>query len=310
MDDIKITINGLSVINVCIYNFNTNKEWKSNLIECIEKYYKNEKVKIRQIVIENYILNEIEKKILYLIKQETTEIIGLDSNYKLDDSDIHIPFEAQILIPYRARGVHKFREIQLNLFIEHIQKYMGNIHPSIKYKLVILEQNNDHPFNRGMLLNAGYLECEKSINQYIKYYIHHNCDLFPEIMNGLDYSYTCANEVRDLYGYHNGLGGICIINRNSFKKINGFPNNMWCWGNEDVVIKNRCEQNNIIIKRPSYNEFVKEETHERDSSFNRINQEKGRHDTPLLNGLTSCEYTCKIKVNNNNTIHYLIDFEF
>lgn len=86
------------------------------------------------------------------------ELLNLvNSNYSTFN-----PFEAYISIPYRGR------EEQLERFISHISNYMNIIHPTIKYKIVILEQNNKHPFNRGKLLNSGFLECEK-LNTETKY---------------------------------------------------------------------------------------------------------------------------------------------
>jgi hypothetical protein len=310
MNDIKIIISGVSVINVQISNFNTNKIIESNLIDCVERYYKNNKIKIRQIVNNEYNLNVIEKRLLLLIKQENTELVGVNFDEFCYDKNEDFPFEAQILIPYRARGNNKFRELQLSNFLKHMKKYMKTIHENVNYKLIILEQDNDHPFNRGLLLNAGYIECENGINQYIKYYIHHNCDLFPEIVKGLDYGYTPQHEIRDIFGYHGGLGGICIFNRHSYKKANGFPNDYFSWGHEDVIIKTRCEKKNITIKRPNYNDYIAEEGHIRDSSFNSINQEKGRNDK-ADNGLTTCKYIAKIKnTDSSNVIHYLIDFDW
>ena len=212
-------------------------------------------------------------------------------------------------------------------FIEHMEKYMLVIHPSVKYKIVIIEQDNEHPFNRGLLLNAGFLERERDISHYIKYYIHHNCDLFPDIDfrynkdKVLDYTYTPINEVRDIFGYSGGIGGIAIFNRHTFSLIKGFPNDYYVWGHEDCTLYKRCEYHNIDIKRKIYNKGILEETHIRDSSFNSINQRKGQYDNPESNGIDTCKYRYKINTESeymidnegfkrDNIVHYLIDFDY
>ena len=312
MDNIKLTIrNDLSVE---IYDFDKEITTESNLIECIEHYYKNEQIKIRFIVRPekycNSFIGDTHIKMINLLDPDIPDHAKI--TYQNDF------FEAQICIPFRARGKHIFRKEQLSRFIKHISYYMERIHPDIRYRLIIIEQNNDQPFNRGFLLNIGFVECEKHTSGYIKYYIHHNCDLFPEIKSkkNLDYSYP-GPSVRDIFGYIGGLGGISIINRNAFKLINGFPNNCLQWGVDDSVIKQRCERNNIKILRPIYNECIIEENHERDSSFHKLNtiNNEDDHLNWKRNGITSMLYKCKSKeystfqLDNINVIHYLVDFQ-
>lgn len=303
MENLKLTIK--EDLSVEIYNFDKEITIYSNLIECIEKYYKCDEIKIREI---NYpdLISETAKKMCSLLDPDIPDRSKMEYQNNF--------FEAQICVPFRARGKHLFRKEQLQRFIEHINNYMFLVHPSIRYSLIIIEQNNDRPFNRGFLLNVGFKECEKRPNGYIKYYIHHNCDLFSEIKSKkiLDYSYP-GSSIRDLFGFYGGLGGICIVNRNAFKLVNGFPNNCIMWSTEDEIIKQRCEKNNIKILRPIYNEYVLEENHERDSSFQKLNQINTSDDNIkwMKNGLSTLFYTCEINNESkfkNNVVHYLVDF--
>lgn len=285
-----------------IYNFNKQEITYTTLFDSIETYYKNQSIHIRDIIYECQ-PNSTERELFNIIQNEK--------------SDIN-PFEAQIIIPYRANGKNVFRKEQLHLFIKHMQNYMLSEHPEIKYKFVIVEQNNEHPFNRGILLNAGFMEREKDINEYIKYYIHHNCDLFPKLnfQPKLDYSYTPINEVRDLYGYSGGIGGIAIFNRLTYLKVNGFPNDYFYWGAEDTTLYKRCQNNKIEIMRPTYNIGINEENHYRDGSHNNVNLRKSSNDNPTTNGITNCKYTCihnqdsEFNEHGDNIIHYLVDFEY
>lgn len=304
MENIKLTIK--EDLSVEIYNFDKEITIESNLIECIEKYYKSDEVKIREIHYPD-LISETAKKMCSLLDP------NIPNRSKIEYQNNF--FEAQICVPFRARGKHLFRKEQLQRFIEHMNNYMKTVHPSIRYRLIIIEQNNDRPFNRGFLLNVGFKECEKRPDGYIKYYIHHNCDLFPEIKSKkiLDYSYP-GSGVRDLYGFNGGLGGISVVNRNAFKLVNGFPNNCIGWSTEDEIIKQRCERNHIKILRPIYNECVIEENHERDSSFQKLNQINTSDDNIkwMKNGISTLFYTYKIKtefkIENVNLVHYLVDF--
>jgi hypothetical protein len=312
MDDVRLTIHNNLVVT--IYEFNRECSLDLNLIECIEKYYKNSRIKIREIVIEKTNLTMSEIKLISILKQNNTQVIGL-GDVILDNGYDEL-FEAQILIPYRARYPNTFRKEQLHKFLKNINDYFSKVHPTLRYKLIIIEQNNDYMFNRGLLLNLGFLEREKNVDYRIKYYVHHNCDLFPNIDQEpkLDYSFTPINEVRDIFGYSGGIGGIAIFNRLTFLQIYGFPNDYFNWGGEDITLHKRCEKNSIDIKRPLYNVGVKEESHTRDSSFNDINGKKGERDTPEVNGLQTCKY--KYKINNetefdyDHVIHYMADFDY
>lgn len=305
MENLKLTIK--QNFSVEIYNFDKKITTYSNLIECIECYYKNNEIKIQEIVYGDDIISETAKKLFSLLDP------NIPDRYKIEYDNFF--FEAQICVPFRARGKNIFRKEQLERFVKHISFYMKTIHPTIRYRIIIVEQNNDRPFNRGFLLNIAFKECEKRPNGYIKYYIHHNCDLFPEIKSKkiLDYSYP-GQSIRDIFGFFNGLGGICIINRNTFKLINGFPNNMITWGNEDSLIADRCKNNKIKISRPIYNECVIEENHLRDDIHHNLNILNGQDDNInwAKNGLNTLFYKCKInettEFKNDNLIHYLADF--
>ena len=141
MDDIRLTIHNNLVVT--IYEFNRECTSDLTLIDCIEKYYKNSRVKIREIVIDKTNLTTSEIKLISILKQDNTKIIGYILNCVNNDE----LFEAQVLIPYRARGFNKFRQNQLHRFLKHMNDYFRKVHPELKYKLIVIEQNNDHMFN-------------------------------------------------------------------------------------------------------------------------------------------------------------------
>jgi hypothetical protein len=338
MDSFKLIIEGnLHIVQVINLNSNENKE--ISLLQALEIYYKCNSIKIREIFVktkEQFSFTIF--KIICMLCQKDTKIHFEDNetitiqNYiknspflKLNDNDYSVDckmlelcenefFELYILIPFRARGQNLFREEQFKRFKDHMTKYFEPLqsqNPLISYKFIIIEQENDFPFNRGILLNIGFLECEKLITPKIKYYVHHNCDLFPDF-GKIDYSYTSPYDIRDLFGFNGGLGGICIMNRNTFKKINGFPNNYFGWGGEDTCVKNRSTNNNININRESYNQNIIEENklQKNTGEFNSINTQKNNNDIQELNGLTTCKYNIINTIHSKDTIIYKVDFDY
>ena len=53
-----------------------------------------------------------------------------------------------IIVPYRDREEH------LAQFVPHMDKFLSD--RDIPYKIFVVEQKNERPFNRGWLVNVGY----------------------------------------------------------------------------------------------------------------------------------------------------------
>ena len=146
-----------------------------------------------------------------------------------------------IIIPYRARERH------LEYYIENtvplLQKHMPNS------KVVVIEQDwNNKLFNRGCLLNIGVKEYQNKtihcitqdvdINPFEKTILKYYVDPIPD------------NSIKGIYtSVCNTLGGIIKMQSKTFFDINGFPNNIWGWGEEDKALQNRAEFKKINIKK-------------------------------------------------------------
>ena len=74
-----------------------------------------------------------------------------------------------IIVPYRDREEHLAR------FVPHMEKFM--LDKGIEYKIFVVEQNDDRPFNRGWLINIGY---DISSQQGYDYFCFHDFDLIQE----------------------------------------------------------------------------------------------------------------------------------
>lgn len=221
-----------------------------------------------------------------------------------------------ILVSYRARGVQTFRREQLINAINNFKIYFEQ--NKIEYNIIICEQNNDNRFNRGLLLNAAFLESEKKIHSS-KIYIHMN----------VDYNFDLSKKFpQELLDFKKGflelfkpnapvLGSACIFDAESYKTINGFPNDIEGWGGDDWAILNRIIENNIDLNLPNelcnsgfIIETIDNFVNEQSNNINNITLAK-RNDFKY-NGLNSLKY--KIdgngEFNDGNIIfHYLINNE-
>ncbi len=190
-----------------------------------------------------------------------------------------------ILVPFRANSDQAFRKEQLEIFILRMREFLE--YKEYVYEIYILEQDNENCFNKGLLLNIGFLECVKDNS----YFVINNVDLFPkkECFDLIDFGPVGDDELKDLHGYSGGLGGVTIINSKTFIKANGYPNNFLQWGYEDTALYNRCKSLGIKIDRTNHNKVMEEINHSRNTSKNAENGMKMRRDNPQKNGL------CNIK---------------
>jgi len=221
-----------------------------------------------------------------------------------------------ILIPYRARGKQIFRRNELMAMIENTKKYFAK--NNIEFKIVICEQNDDNYFNRGMLLNVAFLESERLFGSSNKYF-HMNTDYtfnldrnFPDELLNLKSGFIDLH--RPPFPV---LGAACVFDSESYKKINGFPNDLCGWGGDDWAIYNRIIIQNVPLETPNnlFNSgFIMEAIEtgfSPDQLNNRKNMELASRNDIDTNGLTTCIYkNDQFGEFNDNAIifHYLISF--
>ena len=112
----------------------------------------------------------------------------------------------------------------------------------IEYEIIIVEQADDKPFNRGKLLNVGY---KYAVDKECDYFVFHDVDMLPE---DVDYSYsdkplhlaTHLQEHDYETTFFDYFGGVTMFTKEDFKTINGFSNEYWGWGFEDDDLLLRC----------------------------------------------------------------------
>jgi hypothetical protein len=130
-----------------------------------------------------------------------------------------------IIVPYRDRAQN------LKIFMEYMRIYLGK---ELKYKISIIEQNDDLIFNKGFLINAGF-----KIIKPKHYFWMHDVDLLPVRSEYHIRDYNCqlcnyATQFR-FTGIDQApfCGGVVGFLPKDFKQINGYSIEFEGWGGED-----------------------------------------------------------------------------
>ena len=142
-----------------------------------------------------------------------------------------------IIVPYRNRPTH------LQKFRDSIHKYFKNQ----DYELIVVEQADDLPFNRGKLLNIGF---KHAVRNHCDYVVFHDIDMLPV---DVDYSYSevpihlstnFINSKEEIFKTY--FGGVTMFPTSLFEKVNGYSNDYWGWGFEDDDLLMRLTEANVF----------------------------------------------------------------
>lgn len=133
-----------------------------------------------------------------------------------------------IIVPYRDREDH------LKQFIPHMNKYLPDA------KIVIVEQSDDgRPFNRGKLINCGFIESEKPN------FVAHDVDMLP-----INVSYEWLIQVTQLSVSEiqpvDYLGGVTMFSAKTFQDVGGYHNDYF----------HRAEDNEMMFRLKYWGVFV------------------------------------------------------
>ena len=155
-----------------------------------------------------------------------------------------------VIVPYRKRPTH------LRRFRESIESYLKGQ----DYELIVVEQADDLPFNRGKLLNIGF---RTALRKQCDYVVFHDIDMLPI---DVDYSYSevplhlatnFTNSKREIFDTY--FGGVTLFPVDLFKRVNGYSNEYWGWGFEDDDLLLRLTEQNVFTDFDIY-EVPKENT--------------------------------------------------
>ena len=218
-----------------------------------------------------------------VLEKELVEVKSVDSKTKV-----------AIIVPYRDNKIQN-RSEQLNKFIKF---WEGK-----NVKVFIIEQSDDNrKFNRGQLLNLGFLLAEK---ENFDNYIFHDVDLIPSeellpyYFYKSDYPLHLGNNW-DKYTFYAFFGGVVSFNKKLFRESGGYPNNFFGWGGEDDVLQNRVAKlvdKKLVPKTGKYNEMKHTSTSEVKSlTISDVIKKKlilDSNDTNDLNSLKTKEFKYK-----------------
>ncbi|KAH9514669.1 Zinc finger protein containing five transmembrane domains [Bulinus truncatus] len=151
-----------------------------------------------------------------------------------------------IILPYRNRYPHL--HITLQNLIPMLKRQQADI------TFFVVEQAPPSTFNKGALLNAGFIEANKLGN--FDCYILHDVDLIP--LNDFN-MYRCDSNPRhyavsiDKYNFQllfsAHFGGVVGFARSHYLKVNGNSNLYLGWGGEDDDFRLRLVNKNFTIQR-------------------------------------------------------------
>ncbi|XP_074646912.1 beta-1,4-N-acetylgalactosaminyltransferase bre-4-like [Tubulanus polymorphus] len=165
-------------------------------------------------------IRELEKRFSNLLQPDGH---GRPSNCVADH-------RVAIIVPYRNR------ELNLRTFLNHMHPFL--LRQPIDYRIFVIEQIDNLTFNRGMLMNIGFIEARRVYN--FTCFVFHDVDLLPMDHRNL---YTCSDNprhlsvevdfIKSILPPDDVFGGACAIKLEQFIRINGSPNTYWGWGGED-----------------------------------------------------------------------------
>lgn len=181
----------------------------------------------------------------------------------------------KIIVPYRDRPNHLAR------FITHMKDYL----PAAD--IVVVEQCDEKPFNRGKLLNIGF---EKAAAD--EFYCFHDVDMLPVTV---DYTCDWKHEVTQLalssIQKRDYLGGVTLFTSDAFVTANGYPNDFER-GEDNCMMFTLHRQGVRVHYRPGKFEYLvhSRPTLEFDPEVYRRAQMKRK----LSNGLVGLQYEASV----------------
>jgi hypothetical protein len=161
------------------------------------------------------------------------------------------------------------REVQRKQFIDIMSQLLE---PICNFKIYIIEQSDDgEKFNIGKLKNIGFeIASKDKKDKKHDNYIFTDIDIIPDsdlieyyikpvkgfmelAVRGSRYRNVDNKKKKQTFPF---LGSLLSCDEQSFKKINGYPNHYWGWGNEDIDITLRIFEKGIKIYTPKNGEIL------------------------------------------------------
>lgn len=176
---------------------------------------------------------------------------GLEAGGKYEPKECRSHQRVAIIVPVRDRKEH------LTVFLRYMHPFLQR--KQMSYVIIVVEQSEHLPFNRGMLMNIGFKEVQLFEEKY-QCLILHDVDMLPEHDGN---PYACPEEGRprqmafSMNYFKNYtpvgegfFGAVTAISTADFQRINGFSNSFWGWGGEDENLYHRVIAQKLTVVRP------------------------------------------------------------
>lgn len=191
-----------------------------------------------------------------------------------------------IVVPYRNRQEH------LDIFIPKVKAYLD-------CDIAVIEQWDSKPFNRGKLLNIGFLENPTGYDHYI----FHDVDMIPISVKyfAMPGVYQLAKSDIQKVDY---MGGVTLFSKDYFVKSEGYSNNFFSRAEDNEMCFNLKKKG--IRVRFNAGLFASL-THERTGpEFDPVLWKKAQQ--PRVNdGLAHCTYKIISKENKELYQHIIVE---
>jgi hypothetical protein len=158
-----------------------------------------------------------------------------------------------IVVPYREREAH----------LAELRPWLAEFFGERPYRLVVVEQGGDGKFNRGWLLNVGFVIARDLVPRPT-HFVFHDVDSLPgKELRPFYLQRPDDNTVVHLasptyygkYSFHAFLGGVTAVTAETHELVNGYPNTFRGWGGEDDSYMNRCAAAGVTVVRPRTGSF-------------------------------------------------------
>ena len=169
---------------------------------------------------------------------------GIELGGRWTPSQCRARHNVAIVIPYKER-------------LDNLNTFLFNMHPfmqrqELAYQFFVVEQINNQPFNKGIIMNAGFKEIvmlnrlRREFKNFVEFecVIFHDVDLLPT--NDLNL-YSCPQKPRHLSIlvdnfdylklYPILVGGVINFPISKFIQVNGYSNEYWGWGKKLIFTR-------------------------------------------------------------------------
>ena len=223
---------------------------------------------------------------------------------------------------------------QKRLFLYWINKLLMGI---CNYDIITVEQSTGDLFNIGKLKNVGFdYLTNKQKNKYDNI-IFTDIDIIPD-SDLLEYYFKETDSLNSLANFGTRYesrdpntkftGALLSATPNFFKELNGYPNNFWGWGDEDVNILLRLSElskplyanetgrvidlEEVNYKKKTVNEKIDELNANKLREGN-VYEKNSNYKNFKENGLSNLNYDLlyenEYKINENKVYHIIVDLK-